>query len=86
MDYLKSIYSRRSAVGQILIDKTKLTPANFSYVCCGQCILQLIKYISRWLICGAGATVPLTGLDIIFAKVWKKPFRKKAFWEYSQAV
>lgn len=54
MDYLKAfiVGGLICAVGQILIDKTKLTPAkNFGYVCCGWCIFTAYKNISsRWLI------------------------------------
>ena len=83
MDYLKAfiVGGLICAVGQILIDKTKLTPARIlvTFVVVGV-FLQLIK-IYQPLVDFAGPV-----LDIIFAKAWKKPFRKKAFWEYSQAV
>lgn len=90
MDYLKAfiVGGLICAVGQILIDKTKLTPARIlvTFVVVGV-FLQLIKIYQPLVdFAGAGATVPLTGFGYIFAKVWKKPFRKKAFWEYSQAV
>ena len=53
MDYLKAfiVGGLICAVGQILIDKTKLTPARIlvTFVVVGV-FLQLIKYISRWLI------------------------------------
>lgn len=82
MDYLKAfiVGGLICAVGQILIDKTKLTPARIlvTFVVVGV-FLQLIKIYQPLVdFAGAGATVPLTGLDIIFAKAWKKPFRKKA--------
>lgn len=50
-------------IGQILIDKTKLTPARIlvTYVVAGVVLgaLGIYKYIAVWG--GAGATVPLTG-------------------------
>ena len=51
------------AIGQILIDKTKLTPARIlvAYVVAGVVLtaLGIYPYIEQWG--GAGATVPLTG-------------------------
>lgn len=65
MDYLWAflVGGAICAVGQILIDKTKLTPARIltGFVCAGV-ILSLIgvyDYIVDFA--GAGATVPLTG-------------------------
>lgn len=58
------------AIGQILIDKTKLTPAKIlvSYVVAGVILggLGVYKYIVQWG--GAGATVPLTGFGYLLAK------------------
>ena len=58
------------AVGQVLIDLTKLTPARIltGYVVAGV-ILQavgLYQYLVDWA--GAGATVPLTGFGYSLAK------------------
>ena len=57
-------------VGQILIDKTKLTPARILvlYVVSGVVLggLGIYKYIVEWG--GAGATVPLTGFGYLLAK------------------
>lgn len=57
-------------VGQILIDKTKLTPARILvfYVVAGVVLggLGLYKYVVEWG--GAGATVPLTGFGYLLAK------------------
>ncbi|MEG2119411.1 MAG: stage V sporulation protein AE [Pseudoflavonifractor sp.] len=57
-------------LGQILIDKTKLTPARIlvSYVVAGVILggLGLYKYVAEWG--GAGATVPLTGFGYLLAK------------------
>ncbi len=65
MDYLKAFITGGilCVIGQILIDKTKLTPARIlvSYVVAG-CFLELFgiyKYIREFG--GAGASVPLTG-------------------------
>lgn len=51
------------AVGQILIDKTRLTPARIlvSYVCAGVFLTLLGVYEPLVKFAGAGATVPLTG-------------------------
>lgn len=57
-------------IGQLLIDKTKLTPAKIlvSYVVAGVILggLGLYKYVVEWG--GAGATVPLTGFGYLLAK------------------
>ena len=58
------------AIGQILIDKTKLTPARIltGYVVVGVLLsaLGLYEPIADWG--GAGATVPLTGFGHALAK------------------
>lgn len=58
------------AIGQILIDKTKLTPAKIlvAYVVSGVILggLGLYEPIKAWG--GAGATVPLTGFGYNLAK------------------
>ncbi len=57
-------------IGQILIDRTKLTPARILvlYVVSGVVLggLGIYKYIVEWG--GAGATVPLTGFGYLLAK------------------
>ena len=57
-------------IGQILIDKTKLTPARILvlYVVAGVVLggLGLYKYVVEWG--GAGATVPLTGFGFLLAR------------------
>ena len=57
-------------IGQILIDKTRLTPARILvlYVVAGVVLggLGLYKYVVQWG--GAGATVPLTGFGYLLAK------------------
>ena len=58
------------AIGQILIDKTRLTPARIltGYVVAGVALsaLGLYQPIADWG--GAGATVPLTGFGHALAK------------------
>ena len=57
-------------VGQILIDKTKLTPARIlvAYVTIGTILggLGIYQYLVDFA--GAGATVPLTGFGNVLAK------------------
>ena len=66
------------AIGQILIDKTKLTPAKIlvSYVVAGVILGGLGFYtpIKEWG--GAGATVPLTGFGYNLAKGVKEAIDK----------
>ena len=61
-------------IGQILIDKTKLTPAKIlvTYVTAGVILsaLGLYQPLVDWG--GAGATVPLTGFGHLLAKGVKK--------------
>ena len=72
MDYLKAFIlgGVLCAIGQILIDKTKLTPARIlvSYVVAGVLLgaLGLYKPLIDWG--GAGATIPLTGFGSTLAK------------------
>lgn len=62
------------AIGQILIDKTKLTPAKIlvTYVVAGVILggLGIYEYVADWG--GAGATVPLTGFGYNLAKGIRK--------------
>lgn len=57
-------------IGQILIDKTKLTPARIlvAYVSAGAILggLGIYKYLIDFA--GCGATVPLTGFGSLLAK------------------
>lgn len=72
MDYLKAfiVGGLICVIGQILIDKTKLTPARIlvSFVVAGV-FLQLIG-VYQYLVDfgGAGATVPLTGFGYTLCK------------------
>lgn len=72
MDFLKAFLCGGilCAIGQILIDKTKLTPARIltGYVVAGVLLsaLGLYQPIADWG--GAGATIPLTGFGHSLAK------------------
>lgn len=72
MDYLKAfvIGGLLCVVGQILIDKTKLTPARIlvSYVVAGVLLTAVGLYEPFAEYAGAGATVPLTGFGYSLAK------------------
>jgi stage V sporulation protein AE len=67
------------AVGQILIDRTKLTPARILtlYVVAGVILGAVGVYepFAKWA--GAGATVPLTGFGNTLAKGVKKAVEEK---------
>ena len=71
MDYLKALLvgGLFCIVGQILIDKTKLTPARIlvTYVVTGVVLgaVGLYKPLAEWA--GAGATVPLTGFGYLLS-------------------
>ena len=71
MDYLKAfiVGGLFCLIGQILIDKTKLTPARIlvSYVVCGVLLTALNIYQPIVNFAGAGATVPLTGFGYCLA-------------------
>jgi len=75
-EYLKAFVAGGilCAIGQILIDKTKLTPARIlvSYVVAGVILgaAGVYKPFVDWA--GAGATVPLTGFGNTLAKGVKK--------------
>lgn len=70
-DYLKAFFigGLFCAIGQILIDYTKLTPARIlvSYVVAGVVLggIGIYKPLVDWA--GAGATVPLTGFGYLLA-------------------
>lgn len=80
MDYLNAFLCGGilCAIGQILIDKTQLTPARIltGYVVAGVLLsaLGLYEPIVNWG--GAGATVPLTGFGHALAKGVKKAVAK----------
>lgn len=72
MDYLKAFLVGGSLclIGQLLIDKTKLTPARIlvSYVVIGVFLGAIGVYEPLVKFAGAGATVPLTGFGYNLAK------------------
>ena len=68
-------------VGQILIDKTKLTPARIlvSYVVIGVFLGAIGVYKPLVEFAGAGATVPLTGFGYNIAKGVKEAVQEDGF-------
>ena len=66
-------------IGQILVDKTKLTPARIltSFVVAGVLLGALGLYEPIVKFAGAGATVPLTGFGNNLAKGVKKAVEEK---------
>ena len=72
MEYLKAftVGGLLCVIGQILIDKTKLTPARIlvSYVVAGVLLGAVGLYKPLVDFAGAGATVPLTGFGYNLAK------------------
>ena len=66
-------------VGQLLIDKTKLTPARIltSYVVAGVVLGALGVYQPLADFAGAGATVPLTGFGNLLAKGVREAVQEK---------
>ncbi len=83
MDYVKAflIGGALCLIGQILIDKTKLTPARIlvSYVVAGVVLggIGVYRYLADFA--GAGATVPLTGFGYNLAKGVKKAVEEDGF-------
>lgn len=67
------------AIGQILIDKTKLTPARIlvGYVVMGVLLSALGLYQPIADFAGAGATVPLTGFGHLLATGVQKAVAEK---------
>ena len=68
-------------IGQILIDKTKLTPARIlvSYVVIGVLLGAVGIYKPLVEFAGAGATVPLTGFGYNLAKGVKEAVEQDGF-------
>ena len=83
MDYLKAfiVGGLICLVGQILIDKTKLTPARIlvSYVVAGVFLGAIGLYKPFAEFAGAGATVPLTGFGYTLAKGVKEAIDQQGF-------
>lgn len=83
MDYLKAfvVGGILCVIGQILIDKTKLTPARIlvSYVVAGVLLGAVGLYEPLVDYAGAGATVPLTGFGYNLAKGVKEAVTQDGF-------
>ena len=83
MEYLKAflVGGIFCLVGQILIDKTKLTPARIlvSYVVIGVLLGAIGLYKPIVDFAGAGATVPLTGFGYTLAKGVKEAVAQDGF-------
>ena len=83
MDYLNAFLCGGilCAIGQLLIDKTKLTPARIlvSYVVAGVILGAVGIYAPFAEFAGAGATVPLTGFGYNLAKGVKEAVDEKGF-------
>ena len=81
MDILKAflVGSILCVIGQILIDKTKLTPARIltAYVVAGVFLgaVGIYEPLVDWA--GAGATVPLTGFGYLLSKGVKEAVSEK---------
>lgn len=83
MDYIKAflVGGGLCLIGQILIDKTKLTPARIlvSYVVIGVVLGAIGIYKPFAEFAGAGATVPLTGFGNNLAKGVKEAVQTDGF-------
>lgn len=83
MDYLWAfiIGGLLCAIGQTLIDYTKLTPARIlvSYVVAGVVLGALGLYKPLVELAGAGATVPLTGFGNVLVEGVKQAVDEKGF-------
>ena len=84
MDYLKAfrVGGLLCLIGQLLIDKTKLTPARIlvSYVVAGVILGGLGLYDKLVDFAGAGATVPLTGFGNTLARGVREAVDEKGGW------
>lgn len=83
MEYVKAflVGGALCLIGQILIDKTKLTPARIlvSYVVVGVILGAVGLYEPLVEFAGAGASVPLTGFGNLIAKGVRKAVDEKGF-------
>ena len=83
MDYLKAflVGGALCLIGQVLIDKTKLSPARIlvGYVVCGVLLGAVGVYEPLVDFAGAGASVPLTGFGYTLAKGVKKAVTEDGF-------
>ena len=84
MDYLKAflVGGLLCLIGQLLIDKTKLTPARIlvCYVVAGVILGALGLYEHLVDFAGAGATVPLTGFGNTLARGVREAVDEKGGW------
>ena len=83
MDYVKAflVGGGLCLIGQLLIDKTKLTPTRIlvSYVVAGVILGAVGLYPKLIEFAGAGASVPLTGFGSLLAKGVKEAVTKDGF-------
>jgi len=83
MDYVKAFLVGGSfcLIGQVLIDKTKLTPARIlvSYVVIGVLLGAMGLYDPLVEFAGAGASVPLTGFGNLLVKGVSDAIAEKGF-------
>ena len=83
MDYLKAflVGGALCLAGQILIDKTKLSPARIlvGYVVCGVLLGALGIYEPLVKFAGAGASVPLTGFGYTLSRGVREAVAKDGF-------
>lgn len=83
MEYIKAFIfgGALCLVGQVLIDRTKLTPARIlvSYVVIGVILGAVGIYKPFAEFAGAGATVPLTGFGYLLSKGVKEAVAQDGF-------
>lgn len=83
MDYLKAfiVGGCFCLIGQILVDKTKLTPARIlvGYVVTGVILGAIGLYEPIVEFSGAGATIPLTGFGNTLAKGVREAIHEEGF-------
>lgn len=83
MEYVKAfiIGGLLCLVGQLLVDKTKLTPARIlvGYVVAGVILGAIGIYEPFSKFAGAGATVPLTGFGYLLSKGVKEAVHSDGF-------
>ena len=83
MEYLKAfvIGGLICVIGQILIDKTKLTPGRILviFVCAGAFLELFGLYKPLIEFSGAGASVPLTGFGSVLTDGVKKAVNERGF-------
>ena len=83
MDYIKAflVGGAICLIGQVLIDRTKLTPARIlvSFVVLGVVLGGMGVYEPLVKFAGAGASVPLTGFGNLIAKGVRKAIEQDGF-------